>query len=34
MGWDWFWLILAVLLDASSYVSAGCAERDRFPGLA
>lgn len=33
-GGDWFWLILAVLLDISHYASAAAANRDRLPGYA
>jgi hypothetical protein len=31
---DWFWLILAVLLDLTHYASAAAANRDRLPGYA
>lgn len=31
---DWFWLILAIFLDLSSYASAAYAQRDRIPGMA
>lgn len=34
MGWDWMWIILAVLLDLTSYAGAGYAQRDRIPGVA
>lgn len=33
-SWDWMWLILAVFLDISHYVSSGYANRDRLPGYA
>jgi hypothetical protein len=32
VGWDWFWLFLAVLLDLGGAVSSGYANRDRVPG--
>jgi hypothetical protein len=32
MGWDWFWLFLAVALDIGGAVSSGYANRDRVPG--
>lgn len=33
-GWDWMWLILAVLLDISHWLGSGYANRDRMPGYA
>jgi len=33
-GFDWFWLVLAVLLDVSHAVGSGYANRDRVPGYA
>ena len=32
VGWDWFWLFLAVLLDLGGAASSGYANRDRMPG--
>lgn len=32
VGFDWFWLILAVLIDISHWVGAGYTNRDRVPG--
>ncbi len=31
-GGDWFWLVLALLLDISHYATSGYANRDRIPG--
>lgn len=33
-GWDWFWLVLAVLLDLGHYAQVGYSNRDRIPGYA
>ena len=33
-GFDWFWLVLAVLLDISHAVGSGYANRERVPGMA
>lgn len=33
-GWDWLWLILAVLMDISSLASNVRANRERIPGYA
>lgn len=33
-GLDWFWLILAVLLDIGHYAQVGYSNRDRIPGYA
>jgi hypothetical protein len=30
-GFDWFWLVLAVLLDISHAIGSGYANRDRYP---
>jgi len=30
-GFDWLWLILAVLLDLATIAGAGAANRDRIP---
>lgn len=32
VGWDWFWLIIAVVLDVSHYVGTFYGGRDRIPG--
>lgn len=32
VGFDWFWLVLAFLLDLGSIGSSGYANRDRVPG--
>ncbi len=32
VGFDWFWLILAVLIDLGGIASSGYANRDRVPG--
>jgi hypothetical protein len=32
VGWDWFWLALAFMLDLGSIGSSGYANRDRVPG--
>jgi hypothetical protein len=34
VGWDWFWLALAVVIDVSTAGSSGWANRDRVPGYA
>jgi len=34
IGFDWFWLILAVLLDIGQIAGTGYANRDRMPGYA
>jgi hypothetical protein len=34
VGWDWFWLIVAIVLDVSHYASSAYANRDRMPGFA
>jgi hypothetical protein len=34
VGWDWFWLILAVILDVGAAGGSGWANRDRVPGYA
>ena len=31
-GFDWFWLVLAVIIDVSTAGSSGWANRDRVPG--
>jgi hypothetical protein len=33
-GFDWFWLILAVVLDLGQIAGTGYANRDRVPGYA
>jgi hypothetical protein len=33
-GWDWLWLVLAVILDVAVAGSSGWANRDRVPGYA
>jgi hypothetical protein len=30
-GWDWLWLMLAVVVDLASIAGAGVANRDRIP---
>ena len=32
VGWDWFWLFLAFMLDVGGAASSGYANRDRVPG--
>jgi hypothetical protein len=32
VGWDWFWLFLALLLDFGGMGSSGWANRNRVPG--
>jgi hypothetical protein len=32
IGFDWFWLILAVVIDLTHYGAAGYANRNRIPG--
>jgi hypothetical protein len=32
VGWDWFWLFLAFVLDVGGAASSGYANRDRVPG--
>jgi hypothetical protein len=32
VGWDWFWLILAVVIDVGQLGSSGYANRNRMPG--
>jgi hypothetical protein len=32
VGWDWFWLALAFLLDLAFAAGSGYANRDRVPG--
>jgi hypothetical protein len=32
VGFDWFWLLLAVLIDLGGIASSGYANRDRVPG--
>jgi hypothetical protein len=32
VGWDWFWLFLAALLDIGGAASSARANRDRMPG--
>jgi len=34
IGWDYFWLIIAVFLDISHWASSAYANRDRMPGYA
>lgn len=34
IGFDWFWIVLAVLLDLGHYGSVGYANRNRMPGYA
>jgi hypothetical protein len=31
-GWDWMWLIMAVLLDVMHYFSTGYSNRNQIPG--
>ena len=33
-GFDWFWIILAVLMDVSHWAGSGWANRNRMPGYA
>jgi len=33
VGWDWFWVGLAVVLDISHWGSVGYAQRDKIPGM-
>jgi len=33
-GFDWFWLVLAFMLDLGGIASSGYANRDRYPGYA
>jgi hypothetical protein len=33
-GGDWFWLVLAVMLDISHMIASGYTNRDRIPGMA
>ena len=33
-GFDWFWLVVAVMLDISHLAASGYANRDRVPGMA
>jgi len=32
-GWDWFWLILAVVIDVMHYSSTAYSNRNQIPGL-
>ncbi len=32
-GWDWMWLILAVMLDLMHYGSTGYSNRNQIPGV-
>ena len=32
-GWDWFWLIMAVVIDVMHYTSTGYYNRNRIPGV-
>ena len=32
VGWDWFWLILAVFIDLSHWASSAYSNRNRIPG--
>ncbi|HET6443701.1 MAG TPA: hypothetical protein VFI27_03895 [candidate division Zixibacteria bacterium] len=32
-GFEWFWIVLAVLADIGMYVGGGAGNRDRVPGL-
>jgi hypothetical protein len=34
VGWDWFWLGLAVIIDIGSYTGGGYGNRNRIPGRA
>ena len=34
IGFDWFWIVLAVLMDLGHMGSVGYANRDRIPGTA
>lgn len=34
IGWDWFWLILAVFLDLTHYAGTAYGGKDRIPGYA
>ena len=34
VGFDWFWLIIAVFLDISHWAGSAYANRDRMPGYA
>lgn len=31
-GWDWFWLVLAVVLDITHYTNTAYSNRNRIPG--
>jgi hypothetical protein len=32
VGWDWFWLFLALMIDLGGIFSSGYANRERVPG--
>ena len=32
-GWDWLWLILAVVIDVSHYGASAYSNRNRIPGM-
>jgi hypothetical protein len=34
VGWDWFWLVLALMIDVGGIFSSGYANRERVPGYA
>ena len=34
VGFDWFWLVIAVFLDISHYAGSAYTNRDRMPGYA
>ena len=34
IGWDWFWLVLAVMIDLSQAAGSAYANRNRMPGYA
>jgi hypothetical protein len=31
-GWDWFWLVMAVMIDIMHYTSAAYSNRKQIPG--
>lgn len=33
-GWDWLWLVIAIMLDISHMAASGYTNRDRVPGMA
>jgi hypothetical protein len=32
IGWDWFWIFLAILIDLSTIGGSGYANKERLPG--